>query len=228
MRKKIPSYGRAGSLLILLGALGCSLPKRHDVNLTTKPKIPYVAEAPPEAPLSEGSLWRDRSVVADLRASRMNDLVTIKITESTNAISKADVNTSRAGANNLNTGGLFGKLASLGVDTDTRKTGTTNTYKGSGTTGRSATFTTTITARVVKVLGNGNLIFEGFRDIQLNNETQRLYVAGMLDPARLDKDNSIASSSVGELHVAYGGLGVVDETLKPGFISRLLNYIWPF
>lgn len=212
----------------LLVLVGCSLPKRHDATLTTKPKIPYVAEAPPEGPLSEGSLWRDRSVVADLRASRLNDLVTIRITEATTALSKADVDTSRAGANNLNTGGLFGKLANLGLDTDTRKTGTTNTFKGKGTTGRSATFTATITARVVKVLNNGNLIFEGFRDIQLNNETQRLYVAGLIDPARLDTANSIASSQVGELHVAYGGAGVVDETLKPGFISRLLAYVWPF
>lgn len=223
MRKTLPI-----STILLASVLGCSLPKRHDATLTTKPKLPFVEEVTVERPLSEGSLWRDRSVVSDLRASRLNDLVTIKITEATTAISKADVDTSRAGANNLNTGGLFGKLSALGVATDTRKTGTTNTYKGKGTTGRSATFTATITARVVKVLGNGNLIFEGYRDIQLNNETQRLYVAGMVDPARLDKDNSIVSSSVGELRVAYGGMGVVDETLKPGFISRLLNYVWPF
>jgi flagellar L-ring protein precursor FlgH len=85
-----------------------------------------------------------------------------------------------------------------------------------------------VTARVVKVLNNGNLIFEGFRDIQLNNETQRLYVAGMVDPQRLDSANSIASGQVAELRIGYGGEGVVDETLKPGYISRLLNYIWPF
>ena len=80
----------------------------------------------------------------------------------------------------------------------------------------------------MKVLGNGNLIFEGYRDIQLNNEKQRLYVAGMLDPARLDTTNTIGSGQVAELRVGYGGQGVVDETLKPGYISRLISYIWPF
>jgi flagellar L-ring protein precursor FlgH len=217
-------------LPILLGllAVGCSLPDAHDSFLTTKPKIPYVEEAPPQAPLSEGSLWQDRPVVGDLRANRVNDLVTIKISESTSAISTADVSTSRAGSNNLNTGGLFGSWANLGTSTDTRATGTNSKYKGAGSTDRSATFTTTITARVVKVLNNGNLIFEGFRDIQLNNETQRLYVAGLVDPRQLDVTNSIASGQVAELRVGYGGKGVVDETLKPGFISRLLNYIWPF
>ena len=80
----------------------------------------------------------------------------------------------------------------------------------------------------MKVIGNGNLIVEGYRDIQLNNETQRLYVAGMIDPNRLDGTNTITSGQVAELRIGYGGEGIVDETLKPGYISRLLNYIWPF
>ncbi|HLP31366.1 MAG TPA: flagellar basal body L-ring protein FlgH [Geothrix sp.] len=215
--------------LVFLG-VGCSIPRRHDPNLVKKPAIPLVEEAPAAQPLNEGSLWRDRPLVADLRAYRVNDLVTLKISESTNAISKADVTTNRAGSNKLSSPNLFGALAGFGIGSSTadKATSNTNKFAGTGTTGRSATFTTTITARVVKVIGNGNLIVEGFRDIQLNNETQRLYVAGMIDPNRLDGTNSITSGQVAELRIGYGGEGVVDETLKPGYISRLLNYIWPF
>lgn len=224
MRKMLP-------ILLLVAGIGCSIPRRHDPNLVKKPAIPLIEEVPPAQPLSEGSLWRDRPLLADLRAFRVNDLVTLRISESTNAISKADVTTSRDGSNKLNSPTLFGTLSQFGIGTGgsaDRTTATTNKYAGKGTTGRSATFTTTVTARVVKVIGNGNLIVEGFRDIQLNNETQRLYVAGMIDPARLDKDNSIASGQIAELRIGYGGEGIVDETLKPGFISRLLNYVWPF
>ena len=224
MRKMLPIA------LVLLG-VGCSLPKRHDVNLVKKPAIPYVEEAPPMQPLNEGSLWRDRTLIGDLRAAHVNDLVTLRIAESTNAISKADVATKRDGSNKLNSPTLFGTLANFGIGSGgsaDRTTATSNKYAGNGTTGRSAIFTTVVTARVVKVLNNGNLIFEGFRDIQLNNETQRLYVAGMLDPHMLDSTNSISSGQVAELRIGYGGAGVVDETLKPGYISRLLNYIWPF
>ena len=221
MRKIMP-------MLLGLLVVGCSLPKAHDAKLTTKPKIPYVEEMPAPEPISDGSLWQDRPVVGDLRANRINDLVTVKISESTSAISKADVTTARGGSNALDSGGLLTHLGNLGTGSDTWSTSTANKYKGNGTTGRSATFSTTITARVVKVLNNGNLIFEGVRDIQLNNETQRLYVAGLVDPRRLDAANSIGSDQVAELRVGYGGQGIVDETLKPGFISRLLNYIWPF
>ena len=223
MRKMLP-------IALLLMGIGCSIPRRHDPNLLKKPGIPLVEEAPVAQPLSEGSLWRDRPFVADLRAYRVNDLVTLRISESTNAISKADVTTKRAGSNALSSPNLFSALAGFGIGSSIadKATSNTNKYAGTGTTGRSATFSTIVTARVVKVIGNGNLIVEGYRDIQLNNETQRLYVAGMIDPNRLDGANSIASGQVAELRIGYGGEGVVDETLKPGYISRLLNYIWPF
>ena len=223
MRKMLP-------IILLLVGIGCSLPKQHDVNLAKKPAIPYVEEVPPMQPLSEGSLWRDRPSTSDLRARRVNDLVTLKISETTSAISKADVNTARTGSNKYNSPNLFGTLAGFGIGSSTaaKTNSNDNKFKGTGTTGRSATFTTIVTARVVKVVGNGNLIFEGYRDIQLNNETQRLYVAGMLDPRTLDNANTITSSQVAELRIGYGGQGVVDETLKPGYISRLLNFIWPF
>lgn len=220
------------SLLGLL-VLGCSIPQAHDPALLNKSKIPYLDEGPAPAPLSDGSIWKDTQVVSDLRAHRLNDLVTIRISESTTATSKADVTAQRAGSNSLSAPSLFSRLANMGVGsgsaaTNGYKTTTASKYAGNGVTDRSAVFTTTITARVVKVLGNGNLIFEGYRDIQLNNEKQRLYVAGMLDPARLDATNTIPSGWVAELRVGYGGQGVVDETLKPGFVSRLLSYVWPF
>jgi flagellar L-ring protein FlgH len=221
MRKMLP-------ILLSVLVTACSMPSAHDSYLTTKPKIPYVEETPNPAPISEGSLWQDRPLVGDLRASRVNDLVTVKIAENTSAISKADVSQSRDGSNKVSSPTLLSKLPILGDYTTSGTTATTNKYKGGGSTNRSATFTTTITARVVKVLNNGDLIFEGYRDIQLNNESQRLYVAGMVDPRQLDSTNTIASDQVAELRVGYGGMGVVDETLKPGFISRLLNLVWPF
>jgi flagellar L-ring protein precursor FlgH len=210
--------------------LGCSMPKAHDPNLSKRPQIPYQEEAITQTPLSDGSLWQDRLMVSDLRARRLNDLVTIRIAESTNAQVKGDLTSSRSGSNTYTSPSLFGRLATLGIGSGNTSVSnsTTNSFKGSGTTDRSAVFTTTITARVVKVLGNGNLIFEGYRDIQLNNEKQRLYVAGMVDPARLDVNNSVTSAQVAELKVGYGGQGVVDETTRPGYVSRLLNYIWPF
>ncbi|MDR3673061.1 MAG: flagellar basal body L-ring protein FlgH [Holophaga sp.] len=218
----------------LLGLLGCSLPTPSNPSVVKMPAIPYLDQNGPVPSLSDGSLWQDRPMVADLRARRLNDLVTIRITENSTAKVTGDLNTSRNGANSLKATSFLDKVATLGMDSKGTSlstpvtSGTTTSFKGAGSTDRTAVFTSTVTARVVRVLDNGNLIFEGFRDIQLNNETQRLYVAGMINPMLLDVNNSIASSQVAELKLGYGGQGVVDETTRPGYASRLLNYIWPF
>jgi flagellar L-ring protein precursor FlgH len=212
MRKILPI-----GLLLTLGA-ACSLPPKHNPNLL-KSELPWIPEAAPTGPISEGSLWEGRSLFADPRAARLNDLVTIQISESTNAITQANTTTNKTGSNNFETPVLMSRL---------QTSSNNSSFQGTGTTGRSATFRTTVTARVVKVLNNGNLIFEGSRQITLNNETQRLYVAGLIDPRMLSKDNAIQSSYVSDLHIGYGGAGIVDEQLKPGVISRLLNYVWPF
>jgi flagellar L-ring protein precursor FlgH len=213
------------ALALLAGA--CSLPRASDPNLLRSPA--YAVQDPAAAgPLSDGSLWQDYSWTADLRARRVNDLLTIRITEKTTAVVKGDAATSRAGANTLKATGLANKLIPGVADGEAVTSTTAMNFKGSGNTGRSAAVTTTITARVVKVLANGNLVFEGYRDIQLNNETQRLYVAGLVNPVFLDAGNSIASGQVAELRLGYGGKGVVDETTKPGYVSRMLNYVWPY
>jgi flagellar L-ring protein precursor FlgH len=217
--------------------LGCSLPKASNPELINKTSIPYLDEMTrPPSSSSDGSLWQDRSMVADLRARGINDLVTIRITESTSAKLKGDVATSRVGANSLKATSYLSKLVprdgtATSATTPPSSTSTTSTntsFKGNGTTDRSEVFSSTITTRVVKVLNNGNLIVEGYRDIQLNNETQRLYISGMVNPAQLDTNSSISSSQVAELRLLYGGKGVVDETTKPGYLSRMINLAWPF
>ena len=213
-------------LPILFGilALGCYPPQA----VSKHPKIPYIEDGPAPPALSDGSLWQDRMVVADLHAYRINDLVTIHIKEDTNAKSATNVNTAKDGSPGSDAPGEKREKPGPGAPKETKPAPVSAKYKGSGTTTRSANFTTTITARVVKVLGNGNLIFEGLRDIQLNHETQRLYIAGMVDPARLDTFNGINSDMVAELRLGYGGHGLNDDPVKPGYISQLLHYIWPF
>jgi flagellar L-ring protein precursor FlgH len=217
---------------IMLGlvVLGCAKPRV----VHRPPTIPYIEDGPPPPALSDGSLFQDRLFVADLHACRVNDLVTIRLKDVTAAKSSASTNMAKDGSNSLEAPGAQGKSEKPekpGAAKDSKKAepATSNSkFKGSGSTNREATFTTTITARVVKVMNNGNLIVEGLRDIQLNAETQRLFIAGLVDPTRLDGKNAINSDMVAELRVGYGGQGIVEASMKPGAISRLLNYIWPF
>src|SRR5208282_2722073 len=87
---------------LLLAICGCSgLKEARDIKTAPMPPK-YVEAKQKESYAGEGSLWIDKaSLYEDLRARRLNDIVTILITETTNASKKATTNdTSTSSLNN--------------------------------------------------------------------------------------------------------------------------------
>ena len=116
-----------------------------------------------------------------------------------------------------------GPLANLaGVSGDTQ-------LAGQGTTSRSTTLSTTLTARVAHVLPNGALVVEATKDIQINSERQTITVRGVVRPADIDATNSVRSDRLGQLEVRVNGKGVVgDAVRRPFILYRLLLGLLPF
>src|SRR5208282_5078595 len=87
------------SSLLFFGWSG--LKEARDIKSSPMP-AKYVEAKQKESSAGEGSLWADRaSLYEDLRARRLNDIVTILISETTNASKKATTNdTSTSSLNN--------------------------------------------------------------------------------------------------------------------------------
>jgi flagellar L-ring protein precursor FlgH len=101
-------------------------------------------------------------------------------------------------------------------------------FDGSGTTTRNETMTASISARVVEVLPNDNLLIRGSRHVRLNNEDQIIVVSGIIRPEDISPDNTILSSFVADAKIEYFGKGVISDEQRPGWLARILNVIWPF
>jgi len=86
----------------------------------------------------------------------------------------------------------------------------------------------TITAKVVEILPNGNLVLESRKEITVNNEKQILVFQGMARPEDIAMDNSIMSDKVADSRVFFVGDGVLQDKQRPGWLVRLLDKIWPF
>src|SRR5262249_39217172 len=95
---------------------------------------------------------------------------------------------------------LFGLMAALKAahpNIDPSKLvayATASGFNGAGNTQRSGTLTGSIAVRVVKEMPNGDLFLEGTKVILINNEEYHLYISGLVRPADIAQDNSIASS----------------------------------
>jgi len=180
---------------------------------------------------SPGSLFTASGRLADfgrdVRAADVNDIVTIIVNEAASALVSGTSNSSRKSSVAASITGAYGittpKLTNLlGATNDTELAGT-------GSTSRNLTLSTTISARVVEVQSNGNLVIEGTKDIGVNSDKQSITVRGVVRPADLSSANMVNSVQVANLQVKVTGKGVVgDAVRRPNFLYRFLLGLLPF
>jgi flagellar L-ring protein FlgH len=222
--------------LLILGVMGMAAGKKS-VQPSSSPLDRYLEEAKARSAEgsspSAGSLWAPTSRLADaardVRASQIDDLLTVVIAEQASAVSSGSTKTQRTSStkNNISAAGGLTKVTSplanlAGVASDVQ-------LDGQGTTSRSTALSTTLTARVIHVLPNGALVIEAAKDIQINSERQTITVRGVVRPTDIDATNSVQSNRLGQLEVRVNGKGVVgDAVRRPFFLYRLLLGLLPF
>ncbi len=180
-----------------------------------------------------GSLYAGASafgdIAVDLRARGIDDMVTILVNESVNAVSTGATKTQRASNANSSTTALGGTLSAANPLANLLNTTNNTQLNGQGTTSRQTTLSTTLTARVVDVLPNGYLVIEGNKSVMVNSENQDIKLRGVVRPVDLSTANVVRSDSIGQMELQLNGKGVVNDSIKrPNFLYRLLLGILPF
>lgn len=198
----------------------------------------YIEEATNNAPVvpvqpSAGSLWTPASRLTDLgsdvRAVQVNDLVTVVVAEQASAVVTGDVTNSRKSSVASSITSLLGIKSATGALANLANASNDTELAGTGSTDRSTSLTTTLSARVTHVLPNGYLVLEGSKDVQVNSEFQKVTVRGMIRTADLSPANVITSTQLAQLEIRIDGKGVVNDAIhRPNFIYRLLLGLLPF
>jgi len=217
---------------LLLVLSGC-VAETTDIKTATfdqqlsKPPIDY----------SSGSIWQagSSSLTEDFKARRKGDIVTIVISETASASKEAKTDTKRSTAINAGIPNFMGlethKTLTNLVGGDTSKLLNANvdsTYGGAGSTSRQERLNATITAKVIEVLPNGNLMLEGRRNVKVNNEDQIIVIEGTVRPSDIGPDNVINSGFIADAKISYSGKGIISDRQSPGWLMNIIDKIWPF
>lgn len=213
----------------LLVSAGCvypqvQLPKTADEEYLPPPKISY----------SNGSIWQASSAspVDDFKARKRGDIVTVVIVEEASASKQASTGTKRESGMSASIPNFMGlETTALKDKLDLNslvKASTSSDFGGSGTTTRKDVLTATISARVMDVLGNGDLRIEGSRSVRVNNEDQIIILQGTVRPRDINQDNMISSSQIADARITYSGNGVINDRQQPGWLFNFVDKIWPF
>ena len=191
--------------------------------------------APAAAQSRPGSIYDahlgPQSMIADKTARRAGDLITVLISETQNIKNEETSQMLRGTTFDyaLTSFDLFpdafNPLPNVVAESQDDFNGRAN-YEKKGA------FNARITAIVMDVLPNGNLVIHGRREIKIDYETKLIEFSGVIRRYDIEPDNTIQSELVAQARVAYTGEGDLTDTTNRvglgGFFHRAWVWLWPF
>ncbi len=183
------------------------------------------------ARVANGSLFQlasYRPAFEDSRARMVGDIVTIQIVES---LAASQVSKSTVNRNTSIDAAITPPLPGLiGVDMKNLEMAakTNNDFSGKGGTEAANTFSGSISAVVIDVLPNGNLVVAGEKQIGVNQNVDVMRFSGTVNPRLLQPNNIISSTQVANVRVESRGRGAQGEAQTVGWLSRFFLSFQPF
>jgi flagellar L-ring protein precursor FlgH len=170
------------------------------------------------------------SLYTDKKAKKTEDVITVLIMENAKAGSDAKTNTDKSQDASVDIS-PFNVAWAGGPPTEyTPKVGfggsVNQKYGGAGKTSRQGEVRATLSARIVAVYDNGNLLIEGNKEVEVNSEKEILRVSGIVRPEDISSDNTVLSEKIADARIQYSGTGDLHQASRPGLLARFFNWIF--
>lgn len=178
---------------------------------------------------SAQSLWpgdgRRGHLLADTTARQKGDIITVLIRESqkTDQTESQELTQETSLSAVLKTLDLKpGMLSTL----PKAEASSTRSFKGDGTLASERTIEARITALVVDVMPNGNLVIEGRRTVQVDDEVKRMVISGLVRQQDITSSNTVLSENIAEATVRIEGSGPLHRAANRGLVGEIFDAIW--
>ena len=217
--------------LPMLLAGGCTVlpptPLTHSPNFA--PVQPVAAD---RTRVATGGIYNSRvseSWFGRGRNYQVGDVITVLLSESTQAKRSQDSAVSRDSSNDVVPTGLAasalkfpGNLAGIKLD------GGSISNTGTGTANQLATLEGSVAVTVVEVLANGNLVLRGEKQLALSEGSEVIQVASTIRPEDVAPNNTVQSRRLANAQITYRGTGDLAAASRAGWGTSALLKLWPF
>jgi flagellar L-ring protein precursor FlgH len=211
-------------LLVLLG--GCATAPSTNI------KQPLTARPQARMPVADnnGAIYQDRQALAlfeDRRARRVGDTLTVKLVEKTEAKRKSETKEDRKAELDLNIPIATLNGRALGKGSTFAPSGSnTQEFKDDETNSNSVTGSITVT--VLDVLDNGNLMVAGEKQVAVNNDTEYLRLAGVVNPRDITREGSVNSTQIADARIESKNSQSLDKSQMVSMMARFFLTVFPF
>ena len=173
----------------------------------------------------------------EVRAIRVNDIVTIIIDENSSQTSSQKLETEKESKSNASVDAMIDllQLLELRVRQGDTASGTNlvdftskREFSGEGDYERKDKFSARIAAVVLEVKPNGTLVLQAKKSITKDKEVSVLVLSGLARDEDVTAQNTILSSQLANLDLILQNEGDLKKASEKGIITRVLDAIFAF
>jgi len=179
------------------------------------------------------SLWPEQDdratcLVADDKAHRVGDVVTVIVQESQSVKNRSTLNLKK----DTETKAEISKLKlpnDIKLDTTLGAGGdSSRKLDGEGRFEMDNSIETYVACLVIEVLPNGNLVIEGSRTNDVARDKQKIRVSGIVRPRDVSSENRIYSNQLADAKIHVETSGSITSSTTRGWLGKITDLIWPF
>jgi len=197
------------------------------ISILTVAGTPVFAESLFRTGISQGVYSvQPRSLFNTVKAKTIGDVVTVLIEEDSSAANEVKLDIQ----NKSDAKDAFTPILNTLFKTD--KFTSIDGYGGTTTTGNSAKInrttktTDTITAQVVQILPNGNLVIQGKKVAINSGEKAEVVLSGVVDPRFITNNGQISSKYIANLQLAIVGKGTASSSDSEGLMNKFVKILF--
>jgi flagellar L-ring protein precursor FlgH len=191
------------------------------------PILPEMEEA---SIIPTGSLFRANyvnNIYSDSKAHRVGDIISVTLSESTQAQKNAKTELSKENSASLDPIiGLGGAAVNFknnaiqfGYNQGSDFSGDSKSNQGNSLNGH-------ISVHVLRVLPNGNLMIRGEKWMTLNNGDEFIRLTGVIRAQDISSSNTIVSGKIANARIEYAGTGTFADVQEQGWLSSFFTSSW--
>jgi flagellar L-ring protein precursor FlgH len=210
---------------------GCSNTVELSKVLPNDPDFaPILPEEEEAAIIPTGSLFKANyvnNIYSDSKAHRTGDIISVILSESTQANKNAKTELKKENSSELDTVmGLGGNPLTLNGNTLEFGLNQNSNFKGDSKADQGNSLSGDISVHVLKVLPNGNLMIRGEKWLTLNNGDEYIRLTGVIRPKDINSNNTILSTKVANARIQYAGTGSFADANEQGWLTKFFNSSW--
>ncbi|WP_448563683.1 flagellar basal body L-ring protein FlgH [Thalassotalea ganghwensis] len=209
---------------------GCASTEKAQTLPNDPDFAPIMPEMEEESIVPSGSLFKANyvnNIYSDSKAHRVGDIISVILSESTQAQKNAKTELKKDNAATLDpVVGFGGNAINFKDDAIQFGLNQSSNFKGDSKTNQGNSLSGNISVHVLRVLPNGNLMIRGEKWMTLNSGDEYIRLTGVIRAQDISANNTILSNKVANARIQYSGTGSFAEVNEQGWLSKFFNSTW--